>query len=204
MQKLIIATGNAHKTGEFRALLGDRFEIADLSGIPASELPVEDGDSFTANALIKAQAAAARFPGCCVLADDSGLEVDALGGAPGIFSARFAGASASDADNRQLLLRRLLAEHRDEQPWIARFRCVLVLVEPDASQPVIFDGTCEGRILDHESGDGGFGYDPVFQPQGHTESFGVLGEELKNSISHRAHAMAKLLAYLAGSALDQS
>jgi XTP/dITP diphosphohydrolase len=197
MQKLVIATGNAHKTAEFRAFLGDRFLVSDLSAVPAHELPVENGDSFTANALIKARAAARRFPGCHVLADDSGLEVDTLGGAPGIFSARYAGANATDADNRRLLLRRLAADHADQHPWAARFRCVLVWCHPDAEEPLVFDGSCEGEILDHESGDGGFGYDPVFRPEGYPETFGTLGEELKNAISHRATAMQKLLAYLA-------
>lgn len=197
MQKLIIATGNAHKTGEFRRLLGDRFEVSDLSGVPAAELPVEDGASFVENALIKARAAVTGFPGCHVLADDSGLEVDALAGAPGIFSSRFAGADATDEENRRLLLHRLVIGRPDERPWTARFRCALVLFDPGSTEPIIFEGSCEGQILDRESGDGGFGYDPVFQPEGYGQSFGTLGEALKNTISHRARALQKLLAHLA-------
>ena len=171
--------------------------VSDLSGIPNSEQPVEDGDSFIANALIKARAAAARFPDCHILADDSGLEVDALGGAPGIFSARFAGENASDAANRHLLVQKLTTEHPEARPFTARFRCALVLILPGAtSQPKVFEGTVEGQILDCESGDGGFGYDPVFQPDGYAETFGTLNEEVKNTISHRARALEPLLAYL--------
>jgi XTP/dITP diphosphohydrolase len=192
MPRLVVATHNAHKTGEFRALLGDRFEeVLDLAAFPGVPAPVEDGDSFEANARIKALAASRLLPGEMILADDSGLEVDALGGAPGIWSARYAGPGAGDAANREKLLREL-GGRPDRR---ARFRCVLVLARGGEVLRVA-EGRVEGEILRAEEGSGGFGYDPLFRPEGQTASFGVLPPEVKNRLSHRARATLALAGQL--------
>ncbi len=223
MTTLIIATRNRHKVGEIRAILGEGFRVLTLDDFPGAPAVVEDAPTFAGNATKKAVELArwisARAPGGAqpgessfVLADDSGLEVDALGGAPGVHSARFAALDAksagnsSDADNSAKLLR-LLADVPVEKRT-ARFRCVLALtpVAPagaDNASPVCaadefelstetFDGTCEGRIGFAPQGSGGFGYDPLFIPEGGTATFAELGEEIKNQSSHRAQALAKL------------
>lgn len=194
-RKLVVATSNAHKTGEIREFLGSGWEVADLSGTPKEDQPIEDGDSFEANALIKARAAAAAFPNALVLSDDSGLAVDVLGGEPGIHSARYAGEDATDADNRRHLLQQL-GERASGSDWKARFHCVLILVDPNQESPFVFDGTVEGHIQPAEQGEGGFGYDPLFVPDSHTKTFAELPSSLKNEISHRANALKKLSAHL--------
>lgn len=184
---LIVATHNSHKTGEMKKILGDLFpEITDLTSIPGLEPPVEDGETFSANSAIKALAASRDQPAAFILADDSGLEVDALEGAPGIYSSRYAGENASDAENRE----KLLAEMEGETNRTARFRCVVVIAR---GGKIIgeFDGAVEGRIAESMAGEGGFGYDPVFTPDGHDQTFGELSEEIKNGMSHRARALAK-------------
>jgi XTP/dITP diphosphohydrolase len=211
MTTLIVATRNRHKIQEIRAILGPNFEVHDLTAFPAAPTVVEDAPTFEGNATKKAVALvawlAAENPGVrpLVLADDSGLEVDALNGAPGVHSARFAalehGAEAQaagntpDAANNARLLR-LLADVPAQQRT-ARFRCVLALAGtrsgPSCVDDVkIFDGRCEGRISFAPSGQGGFGYDPLFIPDGHQHSFAELGEEVKNGISHRSRALAQL------------
>ncbi len=193
MPRLLIATQNAHKTTEIAALLGPAWAMSDLNAYPDIPAPEETGETFAENAAIKALAASRLFPGL-VLADDSGLEVDALGGAPGVRSARYAGPQATDADNRAQLLTALAGVPGKERT--ARFRCVLVLAEGGEPRAT-FDGTVEGTILDAERGDGGFGYDSLFVPDGFCETFAQLPAVTKNTLSHRARAMNKARAFLA-------
>lgn len=195
MKPLIVATGNAHKVEEFDSLLaGCGFEV--LSAKVCGGMPdvVEDGDSFAANAAIKARALKAVAPAdAWVVSDDSGLEVDALGGAPGIYSARYAGESASDGQNLKKLLRELV--DIPEARRTARFRCVLCLIDP-SGEAHTFDGSCEGRITDSAQGEQGFGYDPVFVPDGYDQTFGELGEVVKSRLSHRALAVKEMQRFL--------
>jgi len=210
MTTLLIATRNAHKVGEIQAILGANFRCLTLKGFPDAPAVVEDADTFAGNAAKKAVELAKwlniQHPTSniqhpmpdFVLADDSGLEVDALDGAPGVHSARFAALDKSenshDADNNAKLLRLLKDVPLEKRT--GRFHCVIALVEihpPSASlHPQIFDGACEGRIQFAASGQGGFGYDPLFVPDGFTQSFAELGEDVKNQLSHRAKALAKL------------
>jgi len=194
MQRLLIATGNRHKTREFREMLGFRYEVSDLNDlahIPAAE---ETGETFEANAVLKAVAASLHVEGL-VVADDSGLEVDALGGAPGVRSARYAGEPSDDARNR----RRLLAELENSRvrggARSARFRCVLALAER-GSLVATFSGTVEGVVIDEERGGGGFGYDPLFLPDGYDRTFAELPPAVKHGCSHRGRALEKLRAFL--------
>lgn len=183
---LIVATHNAHKTGEMRAILGDLFDIIeDLTAIPDLEPPVEDADTFAGNSAIKALAASKERPDALILADDSGLEVDALDGAPGIYSSRFSGENATDASNREKLIADLEGV---PAPRTARFRCVVTVAKGN-EVVASFDGTVEGQIATSMTGEGGFGYDPLFIPDGHDRSFGELSEEIKNGMSHRGRAL---------------
>lgn len=212
---LLIATRNEHKVGEIRAILGAPFCCRTLRDCPGAPVTIEDAPTFAGNAAKKAlelaaYAAANPGPGVpdFVLADDSGLEVDALDGAPGVHSARFAAGSQTgnspDAANNAKLLR-LLAEVPSERRT-ARFRCVIALVPlrgvTPNSAPQIFDGDCEGRIQFAAAGLGGFGYDPLFIPNGFTQSFAELGEDVKNRLSHRARALEKLQRALLGRMSD--
>ena len=192
--RLLIATKNAHKTAEIRAML-PAWEVSDLTAHPGIPAPEETGATFAENAAIKALAASERFAGF-VLADDSGLEVDALGGAPGVISARFAGPGATDADNRARLLRELESTGTRGKARTARFRCALALAE-NGTVLGTFDGAVEGVILNQEKGAGGFGYDALFVPEGFCETFGQLSAATKNQLSHRARALAKLAVFLA-------
>lgn len=193
MRQLIIATGNTHKTEEFAQLLAESdFEVqsaAACGGMPEVD---ESGSTFAANAELKSRALHELAPkGAWVMSDDSGLEVDALDGAPGIYSARYAGAQASDLDNLEKLLRELSDVPQAERT--ARFRCVLSLIDPDG-KTFSFDGSCEGYISNQPSGANGFGYDPVFVPVGYDKSFAELGDTVKGQLSHRAKAVQALLA----------
>lgn len=220
MITICIATRNTHKVEEIRAILGNGFRCVTLADFPASPAVVEDAPTFLGNALKKAvtlahwltdtSAQAADF----VLADDSGLEVDALDGAPGVHSARFSSlgeqqpGNAPDADNNAKLLRLLRGVPFDNRT--ARFRCVIALApvrraHPFGASPVcyldpaefeseIFEGACEGRILEKPRGVAGFGYDPLFLPNGEQATFAELGDGVKNRISHRAKALQKLKA----------
>ncbi len=195
---LLVATHNAHKTGEIRAILADQFEtVTDLTSLPGSEAPEEAGATFAENSAIKALAASRLLPGAFVLADDSGLEVDALGGAPGVHSSRYSGEGATDASNRAKLLAELSRSELADAPLSARFRCVLTVAR-DGGVVAQFDGTVEGRIAASETGSGGFGYDSLFVPDGHEASFGELPESVKNAMSHRARALAKFREWLDG------
>jgi XTP/dITP diphosphohydrolase len=195
MSPLLIATKNAHKTQEFRALLAARFEVRDLCAHPEIPAPEETGRTFAENAGIKALSASRQFAGL-VLADDSGLCVDALRGAPGVHSARYAGPAASDADNRAHLLSAMAAFPAAHQRR-ARFQCALVLARGGQLLGV-FQGAVEGVLLGQEQGTGGFGYDSLFVPDGHDASFGQLPPEVKNAISHRSRALEALERWLTG------
>jgi len=194
MHRLLIATRNRHKTSELAALLGADFQVEDLTTHPDMPEIEETGVTFLENATLKALAASQYFGGdLLVLADDSGLEVDALGGAPGVRSARFVGPGASDLDNTALLLARL----GNAPERAARFQCAIAIAK-DGALAASFEGACEGRILDAPRGCEGFGYDPVFVPQGATQTFAELPAEVKNRISHRARATQQALAWLRG------
>lgn len=198
--RLVVATGNAHKTDEIRAMLGDLVaEIEDLSSHPEIGEIAETGSTFEQNAGLKALGVAGVLGAdTWVLADDSGLEVDALGGAPGVYSARYSGVAATDASNRAKLLAELARGGARGKSRAARFRCVLVLaLGPELVAS--FDGSCEGVIANVEKGGGGFGYDPLFIPEGECSTFGELPAEVKNSMSHRARALEKLREWMAAS-----
>jgi XTP/dITP diphosphohydrolase len=195
MHRLLIATKNAHKTAEIRDILGAAWDVSDLTAHPEVPAPEETGATFEENARIKAEAASRIFPGI-VLSDDSGLEVDVLGGDPGVHSALYAGTHGDDAANRARLKRELLACGAP-QPWRARFRCTMAIAQVGCTLAVC-DGRVEGRVIAEEHGGGGFGYDSMFIPDGHAETFGVLPADVKNGLSHRARALAKAAVILAG------
>ncbi len=198
---LVVATSNRGKLEELRQLLaGLDLEIVALADVVKRDLHiVEDGETFEANAIKKAQAVV-RATGMMTLADDSGLEVDALGGAPGVRSARYAGERATDAENNAALLAALGALDADAtgaglgRDFPGRFRCVLALVDPFTrdGEPYLVDGACEGRITLTPRGSGGFGYDPLFLVDGTDLTMAELPEAEKNRISHRGRAVAKL------------
>ncbi len=194
MQNLLIATRNAHKTAEFQAMLEQWFIVSDLTAHPEVPSVDETGTTFLENAALKAKAGSAYFSGI-VLADDSGIEVDALGGAPGVYSARYAGKDATDEQNRVKLLEELDRVSARGKARSGRFRCVLALAESEKMIET-FEGVVEGTIINKPKGGGGFGYDPVFVPEGHCETFAQLHPAIKNRESHRARALAKLLAWL--------
>ena len=190
---LCLATRNAHKTREFLEMLGEEICLTDLSAHPEiGEVP-ENGSTFEENARCKAVVVSRQRPGL-VLADDSGLEVDSLGGAPGVFSARYAGEDATDAANRRKLLQEM-ARLAADAPRTARFRCRLALAR--CGQVIAtFGGVVEGEVVRAERGAAGFGYDPLFQPNGFGKTFAELSASEKNAISHRAVAVAKLRNFL--------
>lgn len=187
-KQLIIASGNAHKVSEFSSLLeGLGFEVCSAKVCGGMPDVVEDGDSFAANALIKARALRAIAPkDAWVLSDDSGLSVDMLGGAPGIFSARYAGPEATDQKNLEKLLYVLCGVPTASRS--ARFRCVLALIDPEGNE-TCHEGACAGHIAMEPSGAAGFGYDPIFIPEGYNQSFAELGDAVKSKLSHRAKAV---------------
>jgi XTP/dITP diphosphohydrolase len=224
---MLIATRNLHKVGEIQTILGEGFRVLTLKDFPEAPKVVEDAETFAGNARKKAEQLAkwleanpaqmSRHPGLAfVLADDSGLEVDALNGAPGVHSARFAAPgnheNSTDTENNAKLL--LWLKDIAPEKRSARFRCVVALARlaipeltPENASPVchaealaeetpVFDGVCEGKIIAAGSGEGGFGYDPLFVPAGFDQTFAELGDEIKNRLSHRAKALAKLKAYL--------
>ena len=178
-------------------MLGAEWEVKDLTSHPDLPAAAETGETFDTNARLKALHVSAAVPDVLVLSDDSGLEVDALGGAPGVRSARYAGESASDADNRAKLKRELTdATARGKRaPFTGRFRCCMALAEKGALLGT-FSGSVEGTLLMKEEGTGGFGYDALFVPRGYDASFGVLPSELKNKLSHRSRALEKVVAWV--------
>ena len=187
--RLIVATRNAHKVDEIRAILSD-FEICDLSVVEKPPFVEETGTTFLENATLKA-VAISKVTDELVLADDSGLEVDALGGEPGVFSSSYGGEEGNDALNNA----RMVREMAGKVDRVARFRCVIVVARK-GEVLADFSGAVEGRIADEAGGDGGFGYDPFFVPEGHESSFAELGEEVKNTLSHRARALAGVQVWL--------
>ena len=195
METAIIASGNEKKIRELSAIL-ERFgfNIKTKKDAGFSHIdPVEDGETYEENSLIKASAIM-EASGCTVIADDSGLEVEYLNGDPGIHSARFAGEDCNDDDNIEKLL--YLMEGATGEERKAKFVTVITMVFPegDSGSPltIVARGECPGHILTERAGTGGFGYDPVFVPDGYDESFAQLGPEVKNRISHRARAIAEL------------
>ncbi|MEV8183276.1 RdgB/HAM1 family non-canonical purine NTP pyrophosphatase [Specibacter sp. NPDC078692] len=197
--KLVLATHNQGKLRELRELLRGQIpgldvdtEVLDAGAIDAPDV-AETGVTFAANARLKAHAVA-QFSGALAIADDSGLAVDVLGGAPGIFSARWAGAHGDDTANLNLLLAQLsdiAPEHRG-----ARFVCAAALANPDGSLDIVEEGTLEGTLLPEPRGEGGFGYDPILQPVGLHKSCAELSSAEKNAISHRGNAFRALLPYI--------
>jgi XTP/dITP diphosphohydrolase len=192
---LLLATRNTHKTREIQQILGPDFAVSDLCVHPEIPEIHENGKSFQENATLKAVAASRHFPGL-VIADDSGLEVDALGGAPGIFSARYAGREASDKQNIDKLLEELGRIEARGVNRSARFRCVIALAR-NGELLSTSEGIVDGTIVERARGLHGFGYDPIFVPKGFEETFAELPEEVKNRISHRAEAVRGLAVKLA-------
>ncbi|MEZ3578128.1 MAG: RdgB/HAM1 family non-canonical purine NTP pyrophosphatase [Muribaculaceae bacterium] len=190
LKQIVFATNNAHKLGELRTMLAGRFRVVGLADIGCRDDIPEDADTFEGNALAKAQWVFDHYGLDCI-ADDSGLEVDALGGEPGIHSARYAGAGHDDAANNALLLSRL--EGAGDRS--ARFRTVIAMVRK-GRQPMYFHGTVEGRILEAPRGESGFGYDPLFVPEGWDKTFAEASADEKNSVSHRGRAVRELCRYL--------
>jgi XTP/dITP diphosphohydrolase len=193
IDKVVLATRNKGKTKEFQGLLSS--VIKDVISLDDLESPpdiIEDGDTFEENALKKARMIA-EYSGMLTLADDSGLVVEALGGRPGVYSARFAGEGASDRDN----ITKLLKELGEGTNRRAKFVCVLALVFPDGTE-IIAEGECPGEIMDKPRGEGGFGYDPVFYLPDREKTMAEVTPEIKNSISHRARAVKNLKEILSG------
>ncbi|MDE6853690.1 MAG: RdgB/HAM1 family non-canonical purine NTP pyrophosphatase [Muribaculaceae bacterium] len=191
MEKIVFATNNAHKLEEVRRMLGGRFELLSLSDIGCHDDIPEDADTFEGNALAKARWVKDRYGYDC-FADDSGIEADGLGGAPGVHSARYAGEHGDDEANN----RKLLEELDGVSNRHGRFRCSIVLLMGD-DEPQVFDGAVEGEIMHAPSGSGGFGYDPLFRPDGWDCSFAEVAPDRKHAISHRGRAVAALVEYLA-------
>jgi XTP/dITP diphosphohydrolase len=187
---LLLATRNSHKTREFAEILGDEFEVRDLAG--ATELPAveETGLTFEENAALKAIETSKHFLGL-VVGDDSGLAVDELNGAPGIYSARYAGERATDAENVAKILAELAGCDPLAGPPSARFHCALALAQ-EGKLLGTFGGVVEGRIVLEPRGSAGFGYDPIFEPQGFSHTLAELSSAEKNEISHRADAIRSL------------
>ena len=190
MKKLLVASNNQGKIKEIRATLDDfKLKILGLKEFPQIPEIKEDGNTFKENALKKARTGAEKT-GLLTLADDSGLVVDYLNGKPGIYSARFAGADATDADNNQKLLKQLKGV--PSQKRTAHFKCVMALVDPKKEKEFTKTGTCNGVITNEPRGDQGFGYDPLFLLPGYEKTMAELPAEVKNKISHRAHALEKI------------
>lgn len=189
MRKLVFATNNAHKLEEIRQILGDKIEVVSLADIGCTEEIAETADTLEGNALIKAKYVYERY-GLSCFADDTGLEVHALGGAPGVYSARYAGEHCSPKDNIEKLLLAMTGESERR----AAFRTVIALI--DDGEQYLFEGLVRGTIEKTPSGTQGFGYDPVFRPEGYEHTFAELGAEVKNHISHRAIAVQQLAEWL--------
>ena len=192
--QIVFATNNQHKLSEIRSILGEKFDILSLADIGCHDDIPETADTLEGNALQKAQYIVERY-GISCFADDTGLEVDALDGAPGVFSARYAGGEGHDSEAN---MQKLLAELGENNNRKARFRTVIALLEKDGEKisTHLFEGIVNGQITREKHGHEGFGYDPIFQPDGYDDTFAQLGMDIKNQISHRARAVKKLAKYL--------
>ena len=196
MKKIVFATNNAHKLDEIRQILGSRFQVLSLNDIDCHDEIPEDHDTLEENSRQKAEYIFSKYHIDC-FADDTGLEVEALNGEPGVHSARYAEGTDHDSEaNMRKLLQRL-----GNNPYRrARFRTVITLIESGVGEnekkETLFEGIVEGAIAFEKKGSEGFGYDPIFVPEGYTQSFAQLGVDIKNTISHRARAVEKLAAYL--------
>lgn len=191
MKKLVFATNNPHKLEEIRAILGSKLEILSLADIGCDADIPETAETLEGNALIKAHYVYDNYKLDC-FADDTGLEVDALHGLPGVHTARYVYPDRHDPEANMIKLLEALRENNDRN---ARFRTVIALIEKGKEH--LFEGVVEGVIAREKSGTQGFGYDPVFIPEGNSKTFAELGEDIKNTISHRARAVQKLAEYLA-------
>jgi len=189
MHTLVFATNNPHKAQEVEQILGPGFEVKTLKDIGCLEDIEETEPTLEGNALLKARFVKQHYGYDC-FSEDTGLEVEALEGAPGVHTARYAGPGRDADDNIQLLLQNLA----DKDNRNARFRTIIALLVDDTE--TLIEGICEGRIASAKSGTGGFGYDPVFSPDGYEQTFAELGEEVKNEISHRAKATMQLVEML--------
>lgn len=185
IKKLVFATNNAHKLDEIRAILGDKIEVLSLKDINCDADIPETADTLEGNAALKAEYIYKNY-GLDCFADDTGLEVEALGGAPGVYSARYAGGDGHDSEAN---MRKLLTELDGEQNRKAQFRTAICLIEQGEEH--LFEGIVKGSIIEQKRGASGFGYDPVFMPDGYDKSMAQLGTDFKNTISHRARALAK-------------
>lgn len=192
IKKLVFATNNAHKLDEIRAILGDKIEVLSLKDINCDADIPETADTLEGNAALKAEYIYKNY-GLDCFADDTGLEVEALGGAPGVYSARYAGGDGHDSEAN---MRKLLEELDGEQNRKAQFRTAICLIEQGEEH--LFEGIVKGSIIEQKRGASGFGYDPVFMPEGYEETFAEMGNAEKNKISHRARAVEKLCEYLNG------
>ncbi len=184
---LLIATRNAHKAREFARILPPQFELKTLADFPDAPDPEETGATFEANAAIKAESISAVFPGL-VVSDDSGICVDALGGMPGVYSARYAGTHGADDANNEKMLAELASKPESDKPFTARYVCA-ISVAREGRELACFVGTCEGQITLSPRGTGGFGYDPLFIPDGYDCTMAEISAEEKNAISHRGAAL---------------
>lgn len=194
--KIVFATNNSHKLEEIRQILGKSIEVLSLADINCHEDIPETAPTIEGNAMMKARYVYDKYGTPC-FADDTGLEVEALAGAPGVYSARYAGGEGHDSEAN---MRKLLHELEGKENRRAQFRTVIALIEQKDGKPVAhtFEGKIEGHISDEKRGTSGFGYDPIFVPEGYEQSFAELGNEIKNKISHRARAVARLAEYLLG------
>ena len=187
--KLVFATNNKHKLEEVRAILGNRIDVLSLNEIDCHDDIPETADTLEGNALIKARYIHEKFGVDC-FADDTGLEVEALGGEPGVYSARYAGEECNPEDNMHKLLQNLTGKNNRN----AQFRTVIALIINGEEK--LFNGIVKGTISNEKMGDAGFGYDPIFIPEGYSESFAQMTSDMKNSISHRYRATEELSNYL--------
>lgn len=190
LPRLILATRNPHKTGEIRAMVADRYEVLDATAFPEFPEIEETGTTFLENARLKAEGISREIDGW-VLSDDSGLEVAALDGAPGVWSSSYGGEEGNHAKNNA----RLLAEMSGKSNRSAKFCCTMVLARNGVAE-ADFTGEVQGSLVNALHGAGGFGYDPLFIPNGHDKTFAELGDGIKNTLSHRARALAQVIAFL--------
>ncbi|CAK7057902.1 MAG: dITP/XTP pyrophosphatase [Parabacteroides distasonis] len=188
-KKLVFATNNSHKLQEVSKILGDNLELVNLHDINCQEDIPETADTLEGNALLKARYIKEHYGFDC-FADDTGLEVEALNNAPGVYSARYAGPGHDAQANMQ----KLLCEMEGKENRKARFRTVIALILD--GKEYLFDGIINGVITAEKKGESGFGYDPIFMPDGYTQTFAELGDDIKNTISHRALAVHKLAEFL--------